>query len=655
MILPDRQFSAGPGIKFARVFSHPACLSLLLAAVTFAVYWRALGCEFTDYDDPDYFSANPHVLAGLTFGGIRWAFTTVFASNWHPLTWLSLMLDAELFGKGPAGPHFTNLLFHAANTVLLFLLLRRLTAATWRSAWVAALFALHPLHVESVTWVAERKDVLSAFFGLLSLWAYVRHVTGDERQVARTETAPVSIMSPVTCRVSRFYWLALVFFALGLMSKPMLVTLPLVMLLLDWWPLQRMTRLHSVSARQTGGKGQGASVQNLVVEKIPFFVLSAASCIVTLFVQQKGGAVITLTKLPLSLRIENAFISYASYLGKTFWPTALASPYPHPGIWLANPHPGFGPAGVVLFSLALFAGLCVAAVWCGRKFPFVPVGWFWFAGTLVPTIGLVQVGAQSMADRYTYLPLIGIFIILSWGIAEVQARWRLPRRGMVLLAVVLLAACAARTRIQVSFWQNDGSLFSHALAVTKNNFVASVNLGTWYSKKGQMKETLDCYYTALRMNPSDPTVLYDVGNAFTKIGYWDEAIADYRRALQITPNEADILDNLGFALAAKKQYAEAVTNFEAALKLKPDSAKAHNNLAVVLFIEHRFDEAARHYREALRLMPDDPRICANLGDVLVRLGQISDAVKCYQDALRLKPGDAQVEAKLRALGVEVPK
>ena len=326
-------------------------LCVLLAAATLAVYWPVIHCDFLNYDDPEYFTSNPHVLTGLTPGNVVWAFTTGHASNWHPVTWLSLMLDAQLSGKGPVGPHLTNLMFHAANTVLLFLLFRRMTAATWRSALVAALFALHPLHVESVAWVTERKDVLSAFFGLLSLWGYVRFV--EEFKIQNST-------------FKAFYVLSLLAFALGLMSKPVLVTLPLVMLLLDWWPLSR-------SAESGATTGQPGTLNQLILEKWPFIALSAISCLVTFLVQQKGGAVAALTKYSPSERVENAFVSYARYLGKIFWPATLATPYPHPGHW---------PLGLVLLAVALFVALSVAAGWWGQRFPFAPVGWFWFVGML---------------------------------------------------------------------------------------------------------------------------------------------------------------------------------------------------------------------------------------------------------------------------------
>jgi len=601
------------------VFARPTILCLLLVVVTLAVYWPVTRCDFLNFDDPDYFTSNPHVLAGLTPGNVAWAFTTGHTCNWHPLTWLSLMLDVDLFGQGPAGPHVTNLVFHLANTVLLFLLLRRLTLATGRSAFVAALFALHPLHVESVAWIAERKDVLSTFFGLLTLDAWGRYV--EKSKVPSPES-----------RV--FYGLALGCFALGLMSKPMLVTLPFLMLLLDWWPLRRVT----------SGKWQVASVQSLVMEKIPFFVLSAISCVVTFIAQQKGGAVVTLVKISLAQRMENTFVAYARYLAKTFWPIPLANPYPYPEHW---------DGLLVIYAVALIVGLCAVAGLQARRFPFAVTGWFWFVGTLVPVIGLVQVGNQSLADRYTYLPLIGIFIIAAWGLAGMCASWRLPQPAAGILAVVLLTACGLRTRDQIGYWQNSGTLFRHTLTVTENNFVACNNFGTWLSKNGQVTEAMNWFRQSLQIQPDNPDALYNLGNAFARLGNWDDAITNYQRALQMNPNQADILDNLGFARAAKKQFAEATACFEAALKLNPDYADAHNNLATVLFIQKNFDEAVRHFREALRLTPGNPQIYSNLGDALVKQGQTNEAVRCYQEALRLKSGDAQIKTKLQVLGVPI--
>ncbi len=599
-----------------RVISKPVFICVLLASATLAVFWPVTRCDFVNFDDPDYFFSNVHVRAGLTWNGVIWAFRTAYASNWHPLTWLSLMLDAKLFGQGPAGPHFTNLLFHTADTILLFLLLRKLTAAVWRSAFVAALFALHPLHVESVAWISERKDVLSAFFALLAIFCYARFA-GESK--ARTEKSKM------------FYVLALLMFACGLMSKPMLVTLPFVLMLLDWWPLQRFNL-----------QGSAFGLQSLLLEKIPFFALSAVSCVVTFVVQKKSGAVASLAGFSVTDRIENAFVSYARYLGKALWPDPLAVPYPIPAHWELS---------LVIYSVTLLAGLTATAVLFARKFPFMFTGWFWFAGMLVPVVGVVQVGNQAMADRYTYLPLVGLFVIFTWGAGALCANWRVPRTPVFLAAAIILAACAMRARIQTGCWQDSGTLFSHALAVTQNNYVACNNLGTWFSKRGQIPEAMACYRLSLQINPGNPDVLYDLGNAFSKIGDWDQAADHYRRALQNNPGQADVLDNLGFALAAKKQFPEAVASFEAALKLDPDFADAHNNLATVFFMQHLFDEAAQHYREAVRLTPDNAQIYANLGDTLVRLGKIPDAAQNYRQALRLNPADARTRAKLQALGV----
>jgi tetratricopeptide (TPR) repeat protein len=331
-------------------------------------------------------------------------------------------------------------------------------------------------------------------------------------------------------------------------------------------------------------------------------------------------------------------------LGKTFWPTVLACPYPHPGHWELS---------LVVYSVALIAGLSALAVLYARRYPFFFTGWFWFVGTLIPVIGLVQVGGQPMADRYTYIPLIGLFIAFVWGLGETALSRPVPKTLIVVLTAMILVACAWRTRNQLSYWRDSETLFRHTLAVTKDNYIACNNLGTWLSKRGQIAEAMDYFHKSLKINPDGSDVLYNLANTFAKLGNWDEAITNYQRALQITPNQSDILDNLGFALAAKKQFADAVVCFEAALKLNPDCADAHNNLATVLFIQKKIDGAVRHFREALRLTPGNPQIYSNLADALVKQGQTAEAVRCYQEALRLKPGDPQVRAKLQALGAPI--
>ncbi|MEY4917416.1 MAG: hypothetical protein RL616_1329 [Verrucomicrobiota bacterium] len=378
-----------------QLLSHPKILGLLLGLVTLCVFWPAKDFDFLGYDDPGYFSENPNILGGVTAANVAWAFTSGDAANWHPLTWLSLMLDAEIFGHGPAGPHLTNILFHAANAALLFFLLLRLTGARWRSLLVAALFALHPLHVESVAWIAERKDVLSLFFELLALLAYARWAQ-------RGECGENKFGIGIKHHSSPYNFPALIFFTLALMSKPMAVTMPFLLLLLDAWPLRRF----SISDFRF------PVLRTLVVEKVPFFALSGLACVITFIVQKNGGTVATLDAFPLGMRLENAFVSYARYLGKMFWPTPLANPYPHPGHW---------PVLLVLGSIILLAVASILAFRWRDSRPYFFTGWFWFLGTLVPVIGLVQVGDQAMADRYSYLPLIGMFIALVWLAAELAA------------------------------------------------------------------------------------------------------------------------------------------------------------------------------------------------------------------------------------------
>jgi len=573
---------------------------------TLAVYYPVINYGFIDYDDDIYFFNNPHVLSGLSWANIEWAFTSSEAANWHPLTWLSLMLDAQLFGHSAV--HLINVLLHMANSILVFCVFRQMTGMLWRSAVLALLFAVHPLHVESVAWVAERKDVLSAFFGLLTLLLYARYAADKKRRAS--------------------FIFALLFFACSLMSKPMLVTMPFVLLLLDFWPLQRFNP---------------SSVKYLLVEKIPFCVLSIVTSVVTYIVQEKGGAVSSLAKVSLGQRIENAFVSYGLYLAKIFWPVNLATPYPPSHYW---------PFGIVIFSVALFAALCVAAVVLKQKYPFAFNGWFWFAGMLVPVIGLVQVGVAGMADRYAYLPLIGVLIVTVWGANEIFTKFQVPRGGMIFIATFLILACAVRAGNQVRLWKNDPALFGHALAVTKNNYVASLDLGFWYAKNGQVNESLQYYSDAVRMSPDNATAWYDAADAFAKLGRWDEAIPDYRRSLQIAPNQPDVLNNLGFALAHAKQLGEAASCFQTVLKLQPDSADAHNNLGTLLFMQGDFKSAAAQFSAAQELSPEEVRFCVNLAGTYQRLGETNLAIQCWQQALHLQPGNPQFRAKLQSLGAQ---
>jgi hypothetical protein len=499
-----------------------------------------------------------HVQNGLTPDGIGWAFRTGLMGNWHPLVWLSFMLDVTLFGHGPAGPHFTNLALHVANAILVFLLLKTLTGAKWRSLMVAGLFALHPLRVESVAWISERKDVLSAFFGLLSLIMYARYaqrVASDGWQATRTE----SIRSRFTFHVSCFYWLALVFFVLGLMSKTMLVTLPLVMLLLDCWPLRRLTmdNLRLASRR-------------LVWEKVPFFISGFGIGLVTFMLHKAAGALTPLADCPISARLENALVSFACYLGRTLWPVNLALPYPRVEYW---------PLAAVLLSGLVVLGLCFAAAGWGRKQPHIFVGWFWFLGMLLPVSGIIQWGEQSMADRFTYLPSIGLFILLVWMVAENLQEWQLPKTAVGAGSVAVLVACAVCTRHQLACWRDSETLFRHSISVTENNYVAYCNLGMSAVNQGRWNEAADLFANALLAKTNYPLALNNFGATLFHQGRVAEAAVFIQKAIKLDPYDVSGFFNLGQVHMAQGRMDEAVGNFETALRLDPDHLKARKNLA----------------------------------------------------------------------------
>ena len=712
--------AAPPVSALARLASHPGWIGLLLAVATLLVYYPAARWQFVNLDDPIYFSSNTNVLKGLSFTGTTWALSTGHAGNWHPMTWVSHMLDAQLFGPGPAAPHVVNLLFHVANTLLLFALLRQLTGAVWRSALVAALFALHPLHVESVAWVSERKDVLSAFFFLLTLWAYGRYARKSEGRRPKSEGKPKAEIrrdgsQPTTAatphhasRITQkppnselrssifclFYLLSLTFFALGLMSKPMLVTVPFVLLLLDYWPLGRFI-VHSPPATDHGPRTEPGATDHtsrithhapsparksqivnrkwpfLLAEKLPFFLLSAASCVVTFIVQKQGGAVQSLTQMPLGLRLGNVPVAYARYLGKTLWPAGLATPYPRAEHW---------PLVQVLLALGLLIGLTFGAVWLGRRFRFVGVGWLWFVGMLVPVIGLVQVGEQSMADRYSYLPLIGLFIILAWGAGEICERWRLPKAACAAAAGLMLLACAATTSRQVGYWRNSETLYHHDLAVSRKNWSACYNLGWYLDQEGRIDEALDYYRQAIEIEPRNPDPVNNIGvalvakkqyaeaipyferalkaepdfyeahnnigQALEELGRLDEAITEYRLVLEKKPAHVSALNNLGNAFARKGQFADAMQCYEASLRARPDQATAHYGLAGALARAGRTDEAINHYQQVLQRNPNNPTAHNDLGLVLARKGQLDEAILQFREAVRCKPDDPDLLCNL---------
>ena len=532
-----------------------ACLTLALG--TLALYRPVTRFPFINFDDPEYISENPVTQAGLTWHGLVWAFNGIHVGNWHPVSWLSHMIDCQIFGVNAGGHHLMNVLFHIANTLLLFAFLRSATGFEWRSAFVAALFAWHPLHVESVTWVAERKDVLSTFFWLLTLLAYASYAKGsDELRVTSYERGNWLI----THHSSLFYFLALVFCALAMLSKPMAVTLPFTLLLVDVWPLKRVWNAEY-------------GIRNLktsLLEKIPFFLLMLALCAVTFLAQRSAGAV---SPVEWSSRLGNVPVAYARYIAKTFWPTDLSLVYPYVYHW---------PVVAIAGSVAILIFISALAVMLLRREPWLATGWFWFLGTLVPVIGFVQVGAQSMADRYFYIPSIGLFIVLVWSAAELCAT--LPN-GKTILALIggsALVGCMLATSLQISYWRNSESLFLHALEVTRNNYVAENALGKYFEKNGDNARALVLYQDAVRIEPRFASSQYNLGLALIGFGHKDEALEHLAAAAQFDPGNPDAQYNLGIFFLQNKHWADAAHCFEATLKLRPEFAPARVHLAEAL-------------------------------------------------------------------------
>jgi tetratricopeptide (TPR) repeat protein len=625
-----------------------ALISLLLIVIALAAYWPIRHAEFTNFDDDVYVTDNPQVLHGLTREGFRWAFTTFHACNWHPVTWLSHMADCSLFGENATELHLVSVGFHLANTLLLLLLLQRMTGALWRSAFVAALFALHPLHVESVAWIAERKDVLSTFFFFLTLLAYERYVKELETRNPKPETNPKSQTRNVeslasdaslhsTFRVSRithhasfFYLLALVLFALGLMSKPMLVTLPFVLLLLDYWPLQRLRRATAGSTLKTRDARLKA-VLPLLREKLPFFVLSASSSAVTFWAQNTGGAVVPMKEVPFPTRLASAAVAYVAYLGKAFWPTKLGVPYP-----FVSDLPEMKVALAVIFLLAA----TVMAFAAARRAPYVLVGWAWFVGTLVPVIGLVQVGSQAMADRYSYVPLIGVFVMVSWCAVELTRQWRWQGLALALPAAMILAGCFVCTRLQVACWRNNLTLFSHTLRVTENNPVAEQCFGFALALSGKEQEAIQHFDAALRLWPDYQPALLDRGVALIVEGRMDEAVADFQEAIRRQPNSEKAYYQLAGAMARQKKLAEAQASYLLALRCQPNFAEAHSKLGNVLLLLGDKTNAMSHLYEAVRINPDYAEGQYALGNELAQQQKFAESVIHLRAAIKAQPNYA---------------
>jgi protein O-mannosyl-transferase len=587
--------TAGRGMPAVPTWSwSDLWIIVLLAAAIITVYSPVVHFDFVTYDDPDYVTANPHVQAGLTLRGVAWAFTNSFAGNWFPLTWLSHMLDCQMFGLDSGWHHFTNALIHSLSTLLLFGFLKHLTGARWKSALVAFLFALHPLHVESVAWVAERKDVLSAFFWILTMWSYA-----------------IYIRRPGWA----WYVLTLAVFCLGLMAKPMLVTLPIVLLLVDYWPLNRGIR---------------------IVEKLPFFAVSMAVSLVTYVVHEKAGATASVTQLPPVARLGNSLVSYIVYIIKVIWPAHLAFfyPYPHPFEALLAPA---ALSGIALAVISIFAWRVF------RQRPYFTFGWLWYVATLLPVIGLIQVGDQARADRYAYVPTIGLTIALVWGTSEALQRW--PRTRLS-LAVGVCTACVVLTWLQLYCWRDSVALYRHAIAVTSDNYVAHFNLAAVLAARGERAEAIDQLREAVQIRPYFAMAHGELGELLAKDGQAEAAVRELQLALTLKPDSADNHFRLGSVLGALGRSDAAAAEFTREVQLDPDNADGHYNLGIAKAQTGKLQEAAHEFSETVRLRPEDADARFNLGIALLKLGRFDESIVQFSEAIRIRPGFSDAREEL---------
>jgi len=596
------------------------CAALLV--ITFAIYWQVGSHPFLNLDDPAYVTENLHVSSGISGTNIAWAFSSVEAANWHPITWLSHMADVQIYGLNPRGHHITNVIIHSISTLLLLLLLVRFTGSLWKSAFVAALFALHPLHVESVAWISERKDVLSAFFGFLALLFYSEYAkkTGAGSYSSFSLQPSAFSLQPS----SVLYLLTLVSFVLGLMSKPMLVTLPLVMLLFDFWPLDR----YRGEELGQGVSQLTARALALIKEKIPFFVCSLISGIITIYAQHKGGAVASFKINSFSARIENANVAYLKYIGKTLWPQDLAILYPMPLSF---------PFWQVICSLSFLLLVSILVVRIRGRFPYLPVGWFWFIITLLPVIGIIQVGSQSMADRYSYIPVTGLFIMAAWGVPDLMKGMQYREKILALLATVVIVASIVLTWRQLSYWQSNISLYRHSHQVAPGSFLVHNNLGLNFAKEGNLEAAINEYREAIRLNPGDPDSHGNLGLVLAERGELDAAVRECQVALQLSPNNTKWHYNLGFALDKRGNLEAAIYEYREAIRINPSNSKAHNNLGVALVSKGELDAAILEYQAALQIAPNDTKTRYNLGRAYVKKDNLDAAIREFQITLRIDP------------------
>jgi Tfp pilus assembly protein PilF len=606
------------GPRHSREWIAAAAILVTLAILP---YLRTLGHDFVCYDDIFYVVENPHVRPGLTLSGIAWAFTTFSGGNWHPLTWVSHMLDTSVWGLKPAGHHFTNLILHAANTLLLFLVFGRMTGALWRSALVAALFAVHPLHVESVAWVAERKDVLSAFFGLLAIWAYSNY--------ARDSSI-------------KYYLLMLLLFGLGLMAKPMLVSLPCILLLLDIWPLRRW-KLWRIDDQSTV-TFESKVTAHVLLEKVPLLVLSAIFSIIAFASQNHVRAITGGELLPLSSRVGNAIVGYRLYLDKLFVPIKLAVFYPYPGYWRLT---------VVAVSAFLLLVITLVAVRYRRHYPWLLVGWLWFIVTLIPVIGLIQVGWQSIADRYTYIPSIGVFVMAAWSIPRSQKS--LVQWAWIVAACTIITELALMARTQAGYWHDSRTLFTHAAQVTQGNYVAHQNLAfVMETEENDLDGALKLYREAAEETPkfARTTVHEVMANVLLRQGRIEEALTEARLAMELNPFSTIAANSMGLIMRAKGENAEAAKYFQLAVKLDPEYFEAQINYGMILVDLRRWDEAIAHLAPVARLFPQRYLARTYFARALAARGHFEQAIAQLKQVLELKPNHAIAEETLREIELE---
>lgn len=599
-----------------------------LAVLSLAIYWPVQKYEFTNYDDTIYVTQNYVTQQGISINNIIAAFTDISIGEWHPLTMISHMLDWQLFGDKAGGHHWTSVIIHIFNTALLFLFFHTITGAIWRSAFVAALFAFHPINVDSVAWIAERKNVLSTFFWILTMLFYVWYV----RLPNWRRYLPVFFC-----------------FVLGLMSKPMLVTLPFVLLLLDYWPLNRTTISYQNEDQTTAAvlAVKKEKISFLILEKVPLFILSAVSIGLTLYAADSVNTISTLEEVPMMKRVANVIVSYGLYIKKMFWPVDLAVFYPF------NFNIPFWHI-ILAASLIIIITICVCVYF--RKFPYLFVGWFWYLGTLVPVIGIIKVGSQSMADRWAYVPFIGLFIMISWGMFGIMKKL-VSAKIITMIVTVILVALMILTHFQGKYWRDTFTLFSHTLKVTENNSVAHYILGDELQKQNKIDEAMIHYQAAFLLHTDKSIPLVGMGRALSKQGKHEEAIAVFRQVIKIKPKSAAASDNLCRVLMKMGRVEDAIEEYRRVLKLINDNPGLYNNFGNVLVIKGNYDDAIRQYKEALRIRPADAGIYYNIGMVLIRQGKIDEALKHFQEAIILQPQYAhahyQVAIILRQKGLLV--